>query len=102
MYMFFLCMVEVKKQKKPIKNNPNNQDSRNQGFRLCEMIELIEKESHAPDISDYDRRRLIFLHGFLYNIAPPEEERNTNIASAVEICRRIKLKYAKPLSDKFN
>ena len=91
-------MVDVKERKR-IKGN---EDWIEKGFTLKQMLEILEKESCKADISDYDRRRLSFLQGFLNGAFAPVEDRNNNIGAAVTICKRIKLRDAEPATDKVN
>ncbi len=77
-------------------------DGKNGGFYLSEMIDFIGKESQASDVSAKDRYNLCFLFGFLKGISASKDDKTTNLSSAVEICHRIKLKHAKPATNKMN
>jgi len=91
-------MADVKERKRI----EGNEDWIDKGFTLKQMLDILEKESAKLDISDYDRKRLSFLQGFLNGAFSTVEDRNNNIASAVTICKRIKLRDTEPASDKVN
>jgi len=94
-------MADIKTKEASGKTKQND-DWIDKGFTLKQMLDILEKESCKAGISDYDRRRLIFLQGFLNGAFAPEADRNNNIGAAVTICKRIKLRDLEPATDKVN
>jgi len=74
----------------------------NKGYTLKEMIAIIEKESYAPDIKEEDKRKLIFLQGFLNGGFADKEAIEHNCKTAINICRRIEFKYIDTENTKIN